>query len=124
MARILVVDDEPQILTLTKMMLEGAGHEVALAINSQECFKKLEEEKPDLILLDIMLPGGEDGWSICREIKEDEKTRDILVAMFTVRTSDEDKQQSKDCLADAHIGKPFKKEELLSTVEDLIGSPS
>ena len=121
MAKILLVDDEPEIVVLTKIMLEKGGHEVIVARHSRECFEKLNAEMPDLILLDIMMP-GDDGWEACRKIKEDEKTRDIPVAMFTVHTSDESVEKSfKYSHADAHINKPFNKSELLDTVERLLG---
>jgi CheY-like chemotaxis protein len=120
MARILIVDDEPEIVVLTKMMLEKEDHEVSVAKDSAECFEKLKVERPDLILLDIMMPGGDDGWKTCRKIKTDEKTRDIPVAMFTVRTSEDSVEKSYQCGADTQINKPFGKEELLDTVENLI----
>jgi CheY-like chemotaxis protein len=119
MARILVVDDEPNILTLTKTMLEREGHEVELAKNSAECFEKIREKRPDLILLDIMMP-GDDGWEVCRKIKEDEKTSNIPVAMFTVRASEDSIEKSYECGADHHINKPFAREELLDAVENLV----
>jgi CheY-like chemotaxis protein len=102
------------------MMLEGAGHEVTLAKSSAECFKKLDEKRPDLILLDIMMPGGDDGWVTCRKIKKEKKMRDIIVAMFTVRSSENSVKKSHDYGADAHINKPFAKEEFLDVVENLI----
>jgi CheY-like chemotaxis protein len=120
MTRVLIVDDEPDILFLAKMMLEGDGHDVTLAKSSKECFEKLKEKRPDLILLDIMMPGGDDGWKTCREIKESEKTQDIPLAMFTVRSSDDSVEKSYSCGADAHIKKPFYKKELLETVENLV----
>ncbi len=119
MARILVVDDEPEIVFLAKMILEKEGHEVVVASDSTECFEKLKTEKPDLILLDIML-SGDDGWSTCRKIKEDEKTKDIPVAMFTVRTSEESVEKSYECGADAHINKPFDRTEMLDTIKQLL----
>jgi two-component system alkaline phosphatase synthesis response regulator PhoP len=120
-AKILVVDDEPEIVVLTKIMLEREGHEVSVAKNSAECFERLKEEKPDLILMDIMMP-GDDGWEACRKIKGDEKTRDILVAMFTVRTSEDSVERSlKYAHADAHINKPFDRTRLVETIRSLVG---
>jgi two-component system sensor histidine kinase/response regulator len=121
MANILLVDDEPEIVFLTKMMLEKVGHEVTVASDSAECLEKLKPETHGLILLDIMMP-GDDGWEACKKIKEDEKTRDIPVAMFTVRTSDASVEKSfKYSHADDHINKPFDREELLDRVERLLG---
>ncbi len=88
--------------------------------SGDECLKRLKKEKPDLILLDVTMP-GEDGWEILKEIKKDEKTKDIPVAMFRVRTSDDSVKKSLESGADAHINKPFDVEDLLNTVESLLG---
>ena len=120
MANILVVDDEPEIVVLTKIMLEKEGHKVTVAKDSAECFGRLKKEKPDLILLDIMMP-GDDGWEACRKIKEDKETHDIPVVMFTVRTSDDSVDKSyKYARADAHINKPFARKELLDIIRGLL----
>jgi CheY-like chemotaxis protein len=119
-AKILVVDDEPEILVLTKIMLEKEGHKVTRAKDREECFERIKGEKPDLILMDVMMP-DDVGWEICKKIKEDEKTRDVLVVMFTVRTSEDSVERSyKYAKADAHINKPFDMAELLETVRNLL----
>jgi CheY-like chemotaxis protein len=119
-ARILVVDDEPEIRFLTRTMLEKAGYEVVGARDGAECLEKLKEGAIDLTLLDIMLP-GDDGWEVCRKIKADEKTKDIPVVMFTVRTSQDSVKKSLEYAhADAQIDKPFDKEELLNVVSGLL----
>ncbi len=120
MPKILLVDDEPEIVVLTRMMLEKAGYKVKVANDSAECFERLKEGTPDLILMDIMMP-GDDGWVTCRKIKENEKTKDIPVAMFTVRSSEDSVEKSfKYSHADAHINKPFHMEEFLNTVKGLL----
>jgi CheY-like chemotaxis protein len=119
MAMILLVDDEPEIRIITREMLEKAGHSVVEAGNSAECLKKLKAEKPDLILLNIRMP-VDDGWKVCRKIKGDEETKGIPVVMFTVMTSEKDMKYSSGCGADAHINKPFDREELLDTVERIL----
>jgi len=113
------VDDEPEIRYITRRMLEKAGHEVSEAGNGEECLQKLKAEKPDLILLDVMMPGLK-GWEVCRKIKAEEKTRSIPVVMFTVRTSEEDLEESRKCGAEAHINKPFDREKLLETVNRIL----
>ncbi|MFQ6136112.1 MAG: PleD family two-component system response regulator [Candidatus Hydrothermarchaeales archaeon] len=120
MKKIMVVDDEEVMRSLMEKMLKGKGYEVVEASSGEECLEKLEEEKPDLILLDIMMPGM-NGWEIGKIIKEDEKTTHILVAMFTVRTSDDSKEKSfRYSRADAHIDKPFDIEGLLGTIKGLM----
>ncbi len=119
MKKIMIVDDEPQILTLVKIMFEMKGYRVSEAKSGAECLKKLKNEKPDLILLDIMLP-GEDGWEILKEIKKDEKTKNIPVAMFSVRTSKDSIKKSLESGADAHINKPFDLDYVLNRVKSLL----
>jgi two-component system phosphate regulon response regulator PhoB len=114
-ARILLVDDEPDIRVLTRMMLEKGGHSVIEAEDDKEGLRLLEKEKPDLILLDVMMPGIK-GWKTCLKIKADKNTRHIPVIMFTIRTSEDSVKKSYECGADAHINKPFDMEELLETV--------
>ncbi len=92
------------------------SHEVVEAKNGRACLKILEEDMPDLILLDVMMT-GEDGWEVCRKIKEDEKTKAIPVVMFTVCTSEDAVGKSLEyARADAQINKPFRIEELLKVV--------
>jgi CheY-like chemotaxis protein len=124
MAKIMVVDDEPEMVSLIKKILEDGGHEVEPAYSGQEALEKLESGiKPDLILLDVMMPGL-NGWEVSRRIKEREETKDIIVAMLTIKSEDEDKVTSLDeGLADWHISKPFKNEELLRTVNWLLKRP-
>jgi CheY-like chemotaxis protein len=123
MSKIMVVDDEENILKVVKGMLESAGHEVLTVQSGEECLERLKEERPDLILMDVMMPGM-DGWETCRKIKENPETKEITVAMLTVKSEDEDKVKSfDDAIADWHISKPIRKERLLRTVEWLLKSP-
>jgi twitching motility two-component system response regulator PilG len=120
MARILVVDDEPEIVVLTEKILEKEGHEVISTRNGLEFMEILKSNKPDLILLDIMMPEV-NGWEVCRKIKSNVETRDIPVVMFTVRTSEDSVEKSFEYAhADAQIGKPFKAEEIIETIERLV----
>ncbi len=118
--KVMVVDDEPDIVAVVGRMLKKAGYDVIEAHNGKECLQKLKKEKPDLILLDVMMPDIL-GWDVCRKIKEDEATRSIPVAMLTVKSTNEDKERSfKYAHCDAHINKPIIREKLLSTVEWLL----
>lgn len=119
MAMILLVDDEPDIRILTRMMLEKAGHSVVEAVNGDEGLRMLKNNRPDLILLDVMMPGMK-GWKVCEKIKADKKNRDIPVVMFTIRSSEDSVKKSYECGADAHINKPFEIKELLDTIERLL----
>lgn len=120
MARILLVDDEQEIVFLTKKILEKDGHQVVVAENGRKCMKALGTDRPDLILMDVMMP-GEDGWEVCRKIKGDKKTKNIPVVMFTVRTSKNSVEKSLEYAhADAQINKPFKMEELLNVIRGIL----
>ncbi|WP_457555201.1 response regulator [Candidatus Pyrohabitans sp.] len=119
MARIMLVDDEPEIRYITRRILERAGHDVVEAGDGEECLRKLEKERVDLILLDVMMPGIK-GWEVCRRIKLDRRMRDIPVVMFTVRTSEGDVEESVKSGADAHINKPFEMSELIQVVEEIL----
>lgn len=118
--KIMVVDDEPDIVVIVGEMLRKAGYDVIEARSGRECLEKLKKEKPDLILLDVMMPDIL-GWDVCKKIKGDEATRSIPVAMLTVKSTDKDKETSfKYAHCDAHINKPIIREKLLSTVEWLL----
>lgn len=119
MAKIMFADDAPETVFVVKLMLERAGHEVVVAYNGDECLEKLKDVKPDLILLDIMMP-GKDGWEVCRTIKESGETRDIPVVIFTVLFDEESVKKSRECGADAHISKPFEWADLLDTIERVL----
>lgn len=117
MAKILIVDDESDIRFLARKILVKEKYEVLEASTVKECLEKLKEEKPDLILMDIMMPNL-DGWEVTKRIKEDEETKDVIIIIFTVRDSDDSKIKSLQyAKADAHIDKPFDKEELLATIK-------
>ncbi len=120
MATILLVDDEPKIVFLTRMILEKKGHRILVAEDGEECMRVLENERPDLILLDVMLP-GDDGWEICRKIKENNDIKDIPVVMFTVCGEEDSVEKSLEyARADAHITKPFEMKELLNVVNGFL----
>jgi CheY-like chemotaxis protein len=118
--KIMLVDDEPDILLIERIILEKADYEVIETQSGEECLERLENEKPDIILLDIMMPGI-NGWETAKRIKENESTKDIPVIMVTVRGSEEDMTKSfQYSQSDGHIAKPIIKEKLLKTIEWII----
>jgi len=120
MGKILLVDDEPDIVNLTSFILEKEGHEVIAAEDAKECMAKLKKVRPDLILLDVMLP-GEDGWEVSKKLKADKDTASIPIIMFTVRARLESKEKSMYyAKADAQIDKPFKTDDLLNIINDFL----
>lgn len=117
--RILVVDDEPDLVEMVKMRLEAFGYEVSVAGDGQEGLDKARAQKPDLIILDIMLPKI-DGYKVCRMLKFDEKYKKIPVIMFTARAHDDDKETGRQVGAEAYITKPFEPAVLLAKIEELL----
>ena len=120
MDKILVTDDEPDILNLAKLNLEAAGFEVITATNAEETLSKADSELPDLILHDVVMPGM-GGFEVCKILKEQSKTRLIPVVLFTALGRDVDRKMGSDAGADGFVTKPFTSEELaglLSSVTD------
>jgi len=113
---VMVVDDDADILDMTRLMLEGGGYRVLPARGGQEALRTLEEAVPDLILLDINMPDL-DGWQVLRMLKVDEKTTAIPVAMFSIKMEVRDKLHGMQEGAFDYIAKPFSCEELLSRVK-------
>jgi len=110
--RILVIDDEPQIRRIMRTTLSGAGFEVDDSRTAEEGFEKLREFRPDLVLLDINMPGT-DGMAACRAIRADS---DAAIIMLTVRNSEADKVAALDAGADDFVSKPFSTPELLARI--------
>ena len=124
MEKIMVVDDEPDIVYLVSKMLKKEGYEVITAYNGKEAFDKLETERPDLMLLDVMMPGL-NGWETSKKIKSDPRYSSIPIAMLTVKASEEDMEKSfKYAGSDAHISKPIIREKMLNTVRWLLENVS
>ncbi|MCD1295915.1 two-component system response regulator [Methanocella sp. CWC-04] len=118
--KIMVVDDEPDVVDLVKLVLESDGFEVVTAYSGKECLEKIEKEMPDLVLLDIMMPQM-DGWEVFRRIKANEKTTNIPVAMLTAKTQSIDKMIGLHVVkVDDYITKPFGRSELLERVKKIL----
>ena len=116
MDKILVTDDEPDILNLAKLNLEAAGFEVITATNAEETLSKADSELPDLVLHDVVMPGM-GGFEVCKILKEQSKTRLIPVVLFTALGRDVDRKMGSDAGADGFVTKPFTSEELVSEIE-------
>ncbi|HET9331947.1 MAG TPA: response regulator, partial [Gemmatimonadota bacterium] len=114
-ARILVVEDEPDLRSLLDRSLEGAGYRVVLAEDGIEALEKVAAEPLDLILLDIMIPHV-DGIEVCRRLKRDERTARLPVIMLTARQEPLDRIVGLELGADDYITKPFNLRELVLRV--------
>jgi len=117
--RILIVDDEEQLVEMVKLRLEANGYEVIAAYDGQEALDKARNERPDLIILDLMLPKI-DGYKVCRMLKFDEKYKSIPIILFTARAQESDEKMGFEVGADAYITKPFEPQVLLAKIKELI----
>ena len=117
--RILVVDDEEQLLMMVQMRLEAAGYDVLLARDGQEGLDKAKAEKPDLLILDLMLPKM-DGFKVCGLLKKDARYSKMPIILFTARSQQSDMQVGKEVGADAYMVKPFQPQKLLDKVSELL----
>ncbi|TFF93138.1 MAG: response regulator [Promethearchaeota archaeon] len=118
---ILVVDDEPDILNLTKKFLELGDFNTITCSNGKEAMKIIKDRSNDivLILLDIMMPGMS-GYQVLETIKTDDDLKDIVVVLFTVKSFNEDIQKGKRLGADYYITKPFSGKELLKKIKEIL----
>lgn len=126
-AKILLVDDDPDFVEATKTVLEGKSYQVVTAYNGDDGLKKVVEERPDLIILDVIMP-GKDGFAVCKELKTDPRYyffSKIPVLMLTVYPDDREKArlsllEGMTMEAEDYIQKPAIPEELLRRVEELL----
>lgn len=116
--KILVVDDEEQIVDLIKLML-GDNYDYIEAYDGFEAIEKAKAENPDLVLLDIMMPGM-DGYEVCRKLRQDPETKDMIIAMVSAKKEDHDILEGIDVGAIAYITKPFDGFELSEKVSELL----
>jgi DNA-binding response OmpR family regulator len=117
--KILLVDDEPHIIMMLENRMKHAGYEVITACDGQEALTKAQKEKPDLIILDLMLPKI-DGYKVCRMLKFDEKYKHIPIIMLSARAQETDKKMGEAVGADGYVTKPFEPQVLLGKIKDLL----
>ena len=117
---VLIIEDEKLIIVSTQMVLEAAGFRVESAMNGEDGIAKAAGSAPDLILLDIMMPGI-DGWETLTRLKRDQATAGIPVVIFTAREHTRGHQKSTDLGAADYFRKPFEPDELIDLVEKHIG---
>lgn len=119
--KILIVDDEPDILELARIAIESGGYNVITATSGEQALQIIPKENPDLILLDVVLPGIS-GLEICRQLKKDPINRFIKVILFTALGTEVDMMLEDKAKADGYIAKPFSNKDLLAMINKLIDS--
>jgi len=117
--KIVLAEDEPQIARLIEFKLKKEGYSVTSKENGEEALKAIKEDKPDLILLDIMMPVM-GGYEVLRRLKEDENLKSVPVIMLTARAQEKDVVKGIDMGAEDYITKPFHPAELLARVKRIL----
>jgi DNA-binding response OmpR family regulator len=117
--KILVVDDEVDLVKTVQFSLELEGYKVLVSHNGEDALTQARKENPDLILLDIMLPKL-DGYKVCRLLKFDDQYKHIPILMMTAKTQEKDKLMGKETGADEYITKPFDIQELTEKIKSYL----
>jgi len=119
---VLLVDDNAQNLELLEVYMEDLPEvRVVTAVNGLEAMAKVEQESPDLLLLDIMMPKMS-GFEVCKRIKADPKTRDIIVVMVTALNEPSDVERAAECGTDDYISKPIERKAMVNLVRSLLAT--
>jgi two-component system alkaline phosphatase synthesis response regulator PhoP len=118
-AKILIVDDDPFLLRLVEYLLGKEGYEIVTATEGEEALKKVETEKPDLVILDVMLPGI-DGLEVCRRLRSQPETAALPVVMLSARSSVSDRIAGLEAGTNEYLGKPSDARQVVACVADLL----
>jgi len=122
MKKILIVDDEWQVRRLAEVTLRGDNREILMAEVGKDAVEIARREKPDLILMDIMMPGETDGLEATRILKNDPKTKGCKIIMLTAKSQDEDRKKGFEAGADDYFSKPFSPMALIKKIEEMFAS--
>jgi DNA-binding response OmpR family regulator len=118
--KILIADDEPNIVTALEFLLERAGYEVRTAGNGDEALGAIAQDPPDLVLLDIMMP-VKSGYEVCKRIRDQPEWGKVKVVMLSAKGRDAEVTKGLAMGADLYVTKPFSTRELLSQIRTLLG---
>ena len=118
--KVLVVDDEADIRRLVQLTLQDSRYEVLLAKDGEEALRMVQEEQPQLIFLDVMMP-KKDGYEVCQLLKADPATAWIKIVMLTAKAQEFDRRRAMEVGADDYFTKPFSPIDLLDKVEEVLG---
>jgi DNA-binding response OmpR family regulator len=118
--RVLIADDEPNILISLEFLMRREGHSVLLAHDGVEALAMIREHRPELVLLDVMMP-GKSGFEVCQAVRADESLAGVKILMLTAKGRDTDVAQGLGVGADAYMTKPFSTRELAARVAQLLG---
>ena len=119
---VLIADDEPNIVISLEYLLEQAGYRVVVAHDGQEALDAVVRERPDLVLLDVMLPRLS-GFDVCQKIREEASLQAVRVVMLTAKGREVEMSKGIALGADAYVTKPFSTKELLAQIAEQLGAP-
>jgi len=118
--KILIADDQPNIVTALEFLLQRNGYEVYIARNGEDALQLVGAQRPDLVLLDVMMP-VRSGYEVCQRMRERPEWRDIKIIMLTAKGRDVDMSKGLSIGADLYITKPFSTQELVARINGLLG---
>lgn len=119
MTRVLIADDEPNIVVSLEFMMKRAGYEVLIARDGPTALAMIRSERPDLVLLDGMMPGMS-GFDVCEAVRADAELRGVRIMMLTAKGRETDMARGVGAGADAYVTKPFSTRELVAKVRDML----
>ena len=119
--KVLIADDEPNIVISLEYLMKRAGYQVSIARDGQEAIDAIRRERPRLVLLDVMMP-RKSGHDVCQELRADVQLKDTLVLMLTAKGRDTDVDKGLGVGADAYMTKPFATKELVAKVAEMLGA--
>jgi len=118
--RILIVDDEPNIVMSLEFLMKKAGYEVAVAVDGEEALAQVARVNPDLVLLDVMMP-KKSGYEVCEALRADPARSDMKIVMLTAKGRETEVAKGMALGADAYVTKPFSTKDLVAQVSQLLG---
>lgn len=119
--RILLVDDDPVVRTLVGDYLSGLGYEVALASKGSECLERVQEQIPDVLIIDLLMPGLS-GLDVVTQLRKDKETEHLPVILLSANSQTEIREISSEAVPDRYIQKPFELRAVIDAIGDLDGS--
>ncbi|MFB3851385.1 MAG: response regulator transcription factor [Acidobacteriota bacterium] len=118
-SKILIVDDNKSLVEVLQMDFELRGHKVLCAYDGEEGERAIREERPEIVILDVMMP-NKNGYAVCRDVKRDPELSKIPIVLLTAKSTKDDIYWGYDCGADAYVTKPYESRELIKLVEQLL----
>lgn len=121
MKKILIVDDQVEVRELMEVTLRYGHYKILQASNGEEAISITKKEKPELVIMDIMMPGEIDGFEATRLIKSDPQTKTCKIIMLTAKGQDADKDKAEELGIEAYFVKPFSPLDLINKIEEILG---